>query len=287
MKETRQTVKRLFLFAGYDPQCIVDDTLVYYTKQLSRFGDVVLHMDSDCPKNELKKLTSHCLHADAVRHGEYDFGSYKRAYLWATKNLNMGDYDFVYLINDSVYGPFFDLAEYFNKMESGDYGAFGMVDKVGGHSPHIQSWFIGTRPIVFLSKWFDEFMKSVKQEKTKSAVAVIYETGFTNRLNERNIPYKCIYSVHGRGVYNKIRMLYDKKMPFLKKVAFIRHDGGFGTQIKYILNRIPSDLSERILNSARRVYGDKVVNEELARSAFANKIRQIKYGLKKLIAGQI
>lgn len=283
----KQKINRLFLFAGYDPQCIVDDTLVYYVKQLSNFGDVVLYMDSDCPIQEIKKLQPHCLHAAAVRHGEYDFGSYKRAYLWATENLKLSDYDFVYLVNDSVYGPFFDLGEYFEKMESGDYGAFGMVEKIGGHNPHMQSWFIGMRPAVFLSKWFDEFIKSVKHEQNKSDVAVIYETGFTKKLKEHGIKYKCLYSVRGRGIYNKAYALYNKNMPFLKKVVFVRHDGGFGTQIKNILKRLSPALCEIILNSARRVYGDKVIDGILKRNVFANRIRQIKYGLKKLLRGQI
>ena len=45
----------------------------------------------------------------ATRHSEYDFGSYKRAYNWAQENLDTAEYEFVYLVNDSVYGPLFDL----------------------------------------------------------------------------------------------------------------------------------------------------------------------------------
>ena len=69
--------KRLFLFAAYHPKNIVDDALVYYVKSLSKFGDVVLCMDSDCPTSEMNKLKKYTLHTIATRHGEYDFGSYK------------------------------------------------------------------------------------------------------------------------------------------------------------------------------------------------------------------
>lgn len=287
MKQTKHDIKRLFLFAGYDKDGIIDDSLVYYVKHLSLFGDVVLFTDCDCSAQELDKVKSYCMYASAARHGEYDFGSYKRAYLWATKNLNLQDYDFVYLVNDSVYGPFFDLGKYFQEMESWNSDAFGMVDKIGGHGPHIQSWFIGMRPSVFLSAWFDEFIKSVKHEQKKSDVAVIYETGFSRKLNAHKIPYKCIYSVRGRGVYNKVRALYNKKMPFMKKVAFIRHDGGLAGQIKYVLNHLSPELREIILKSAYRVYGADVVNGVLTRGRFANAIRKIKYALKKVIKGQI
>ena len=105
--------KRLFLFAGYDKDGIIDDALVHYVSAVSKFGDIVLCMDSDTPDPELKKIQKYCVHATGVRHGEYDFGSYKRAYIWSTENLNLTDYDFIYMINDSVYGPLYVLTPYF------------------------------------------------------------------------------------------------------------------------------------------------------------------------------
>ena len=38
---------RLFLFAGYDKDGIVDDALVYYVSALSKYGDVIVCMDND------------------------------------------------------------------------------------------------------------------------------------------------------------------------------------------------------------------------------------------------
>ncbi len=90
--------KRLFLFAGYDKNGKIDSALIYYVRALNNLGDVVVFMDSDWPNAELKKLDKITLYAHGVRHGEYDFGSYKRAYIWATENLNLADYDFVYMV---------------------------------------------------------------------------------------------------------------------------------------------------------------------------------------------
>ena len=47
--------KRLFLFAGYDKDGIIDDALVHYVSAVSKFGDIVLCMDPDTPDPELKK----------------------------------------------------------------------------------------------------------------------------------------------------------------------------------------------------------------------------------------
>ena len=94
--------KRLFLFAAYDRNGIIDDALIYYIESLSLLGDIIFVMDSDCTDTELKKVQKHCVYTSGPRPNEYDFGSYKRAFNWAAKKLTLSDYDFVYLVNDSM-----------------------------------------------------------------------------------------------------------------------------------------------------------------------------------------
>ena len=275
--------KRLVLFAGYHPKNIVDDAVVYYVQSLSKFGDVVLCMDSDCPASELSKIEKHTLHTMAIRHGEYDFGSYKRAYLWALENLNLSDYDFVYLVNDSVYGPFFDMSRYFDAMENMGHDAFGMVYKRHKKHPHIQSWLIGTRPDVFLSQWFDQFMKNIKKLRDKGQITSLYENGFTKLVIKNGHTWDCLYSVFNRGVYNNVKKLYDAGMPFMKKVAFIRNHGGLGKQILYVLDNIDSELSHKILSSAKTQYGEKHVKWLLTRNPIIIAYRNIKHAIYKLL----
>ncbi len=283
-----QKRQRLFLMAGYDRDGIIDDTLVYYASHLAKFGDVVLVMDSDCAEQELQKIKPYCLYAAAVRHGEYDFGSYKRAYIWAVENVGLENYEFVYMVNDSVYGPFFDLKPYFTKMESKDEcGAFGMVDKTMGHAPHIQSWFIGMRPTVFMSDWFDEFIRSVCHQPSKNHVAIMYETGFTQLIKKHNIKYFCLFHVLNRGVYKRVKSLYKRRMPFMKKAAFLALEGALGYQIKYILNRIPKDLSIAIVNNAKRVYGAEYTDRVLHNGMLISFITKLKHTVKRIISGEI
>ena len=52
----KSMTKRLFIFAGYDANGIIDDALIHYVRALSRHGDIVLCMDSDCKKSELDKI---------------------------------------------------------------------------------------------------------------------------------------------------------------------------------------------------------------------------------------
>ncbi len=279
--------KRLFLFAGYDKDGIIDDTLVYYVSRLSKCGDVVLFMDSDINDHELNKIKKFCVTAVAKRHAEYDFGSYKYGYLWALKNLDIHKYDFMYMVNDSVYGPFFEIEPYLEKMESKNTDAFGMVDKIGGHAPHIQSWFIGMRPAVFLTDWFDNFMKSIKHQESKNQVAIMYETGFTIMLKQHNIKYACLYHVFNRGIYKSIKSLYKQRMPFMKKVAFLALEGALGHQIRYVLNRIPKELADAIIKNAQRVYGTEYTNTVLNNGIWTSFKTKVQHAIKRITTGTI
>ena len=279
--------KRLFLFAGYDAGGIIDDSLILYIQALSKLGDIILCMDSTCKKTEIAKIKPFVLHADAVRHGEYDFGSYKRAYIWAQNNLNLSKYEFLYMVNDSVYGPLFPLKPYLARMESFNTHAFGMVKSTKATHPHIQSWFIGMRRDIFMSEWFNTFMLSITKLESKGAITKLYEHGFTKNVVAHNGTWMCLYIAHNRDVYNKIKHYYRIKMPFMKKVAFTRHNGCLGPQISYALKRTPTNMRNAIINNAQRVYGEQHVKCVLSTGHIAAFVRGVKYGIKKALAGKL
>ncbi|MCQ2562785.1 MAG: hypothetical protein MJ158_04195, partial [Alphaproteobacteria bacterium] len=90
--------KRLFLFAGYDKNAIIDDALIYYVQALSMIGDVIFVGDSAFSGKELNKIKPHTIYAAGKRHGEYDFGSYKRAYQYANDHKLFRNYDYIYMV---------------------------------------------------------------------------------------------------------------------------------------------------------------------------------------------
>lgn len=279
--------KRLFLFAGYDRHGIIDPALIYYVRALNELGDVIVFMDCDCAKSEIKKLDKITTFAHGARHGEYDFGSYKRAYLWATENLNISEYDFVYMVNDSVYGPLYDIAPYLSQMENLNTDAFGMVKNPNPDHPHIQSWFIGLRPSVFTSDWYDKFMRSVTRLQSKGQITKLYEHGLSKLICEHNLTIKCLYTVKKRQIYNRVKKLYNAKMPFIKKLAFTRHNGSLGRQISYILNHINDDARIAITMSAQMQFGTPHMNWLLTKNPIKIFFRKSTYAIKKLLTGQL
>lgn len=275
--------KRLFLFAGYNKSGKIDDALIYYIHALKKFGDIVLVMDSDCSDSELKKVQKHCVYTSAIRHGEYDFGSYKRAYNWAKRNLNISDYDILYMVNDSVYGPLFDMTSYFQKMESGNYDAFGIVKNPHHDHPHIQSWFIGLKRNIFFTTWFDTFMNDIKKLSSKGEITRKYEHGLSKLITTHNHKWNCLYTVARRGIYNKVGKLYRAKMPFMKKVAITRNHGALGKQVLQVLNNLPQPAHTAIYNSIVDAYGEKYTKWFLTKNPIKIIKRRIHHALYKIL----
>ena len=277
-------MKRLFLFAGYDPQGMIGKSLLHYVSSLSEYGDVIVVMDNDCVPEEMRKLCGIVIHSEEQRHGEYDFGSYKRAFYWAEANLSLAEYDFCYLVNDSVFGPLRDLVEYFARMESGGgmSDAFSFVMNPHRSSPHLQSWFIGLRKNVFLSGWFRDFLEGISRQESKEMVCNLYETGLSSLLRLHGCRMSALYEVKGKRIYNNVRSLYEKGLPFIKKSAFTRHRGALGTQVKYVLDHIDGDVRKAILSDAERVWGRDYVRNFLTDSRYAVLLRYLRYMADKL-----
>ena len=95
--------RRILLFAGYDPDGMVDDTVVTYLRELSRFADVYYLADCELEAGELDKLSSCTKGRWAVRHGRYDFGSYSMLARELVGWDVIETYDELILANDSCY----------------------------------------------------------------------------------------------------------------------------------------------------------------------------------------
>lgn len=279
--------KRLFLFASYDKNGRIDDAMVHYIHALSKLGDVVMVADCDFSKSELEKIKPYVIHAAARRHQGYDFGSYRRAYEWARDNGRINKYDYIYFLNDSVYGPLRDLEPYLVQMETSNNDAFGMVCNPIARHPHIQSWFIGCAKSVFSADWFDEFLRSITRQASKGTLIALYEHGFTKYLIDNHLSWGCLYTMQGRGIYGRAKTLFKRGMPFIKKQTFPRHNGAHGMQIDYILCRVSPDVRDTILSAARSTWGDEYINWLLTRNPIKIFIRNTSYFMRKLFTGTL
>ena len=236
-------MRRLFVFAAYDRENTVKESLIRYLEELARFGDISFCADCSMDLATLPDFGGRLVGAMAERHGEYDFGSYKRAFFAVDRSL----YDIIYFVNDSVFGPFEDLGPYLERMENLGTDAFGLVMNSRRSGPHLHSWFLGFKPYVFNAAWFTDFLHSVTKEQSKTDVCIKYEVGLSELLNRHSIPNKALFYVNRKRIYNKPYSLYLQGLPFVKKDSFVRHNGCLQGQLSRLLKRLDPSLASVIL----------------------------------------
>ena len=225
-------MKRTAVFAHYDKNNLIQNYVVYYLSELKKCAEKIIFVsDSDVLPEELKKIEGIVEQSIIGRHGEYDFGSYKRGFLYAKENNLLTACEELILANDSCYAPLFPFKEMFSVMSQKTIDFWGATSSDSGIKKedediycrfnHIQSYFIVFKPAVFNSDIFNNFITSVKKENTKEEIVIKYEMGMTHLLEENG--FKCdsycelskkVPSAHTAAYINLIR--HDKS-PFLKR----------------------------------------------------------------------
>lgn len=230
-------MRRAVIFAHYDKDNIIDDYVIYYLKALKELEHELVFVScnnlSDTEKSKLDGIADYII---TENHNEYDFGSYKRGYLYLKNSLK--DFDELIFANDSCYGPLCSLSAVFDEMdreEQCDFwgitkNKFGLIKDRKGYRtierPHIQSYFLVFSKKVFTSKVFDEFMQSIKPLDNKNEVIINYEIGLTEILKDagfkENSYIKAFYRFN-HVVLSFWRLLIEHyNMPFIK-CSILRH----------------------------------------------------------------
>ena len=233
-------MNRIAIFAHYDKNNSIQDYVVYYLSELHKFAEKIIFVsDSDVLPEELKKIESIVYHSIVGRHGEYDFGSYKRGFLYAKDNGLLKDCEELIFANDSCYAPLYPFDNMFSEMSAKPLDFWGVTFSDSGIKDtnedtecrrfnHLQSYFFVFKPQVFNSEIFYNFITTVKKEETKQEIVIKYEMGMTHLLEERGFKYdfycklcKIVPSAHAAAY---IGLVKKDKSPFLKREITLYRD---------------------------------------------------------------
>jgi rhamnosyltransferase len=108
----------------------------------------------------------------------YDFMSYQAG----IHSLDCSAYDQLVVCNDSVYGPFFDLAAIFQEMDSRPGVDFWGMTSNNDIAYHLQSYFMVFNRQVLLSDTFQRFWQDVRVLESKREIIRQYEVGLSQSL---------------------------------------------------------------------------------------------------------
>lgn len=226
-------MNRIAVFAHYSEHNTIENFVLYYLKELSKVTDKIIFVsDNDLDDTELEKIKPLVAHFICQKHGEYDFGSYKRGYLYAYEQGLLNKCDELIFANDSCYAPLYPFENMFSVMSPKPLDFWGVTSNQIGYYvvdnelvlkeiKHIQSYFIVFKPSVFNSELFLNFIKSIKHEDYKKLIIAKYEVGMTKMLEDNG--YKCdVYCQTSKEKDNtqisEYNVLITKdKSPFLKR----------------------------------------------------------------------
>ena len=235
-------MKRLGIFCTYDSEGIVDDYIVYLLQEAKKVLSwlVVICNGTLTPEGrERLEVLADELHVRP--NSGFDIEAWRQAIL--QKKNQLADYDELLLFNNSFYGPFYPLAEVFDKMdEKPDADFWGitihgqMPDELHicpyGYIPeHLQSYFLVIRSRLLHSKEFFSYWKNSDEAETFNDAIRFHEVGFTKEFFERGYRYAAycdtrdwekIYDINiDHSIISSEVLLKTYRCPIIKKKAFL------------------------------------------------------------------
>ncbi|MFN3279290.1 MAG: rhamnan synthesis F family protein [Paracoccus hibiscisoli] len=195
--------RRVAVFASYSGDGVLPPQVQPYLEGLRPFVDrIVVVCDNTIGplrRDALAKLADHVI---AERHGEYDFGSYKRGVAWARQAGWLDEADDLILCNDSCFGPVGSFAPMFERMEARHLDFWGATDSQEFH-PHLQSFFVVLGWHVFQSPVFRNFIEGITKQPNVQQVIMKYEIGLTKTLSDAGYTFGAMVENRLKGAHEK------------------------------------------------------------------------------------
>jgi lipopolysaccharide biosynthesis protein len=181
-------MKRAFLLAHFDRDGIIDPYVVAAAREYRRFADalILISVSATTLPNDLVGIVDTFIPRE---NSGYDFGSW-RAGLQALPAPT--DFDEIICVNDSVYGPLFDLASALESPRIATADFWGMTVSEMSHR-HVQSWFFAMRSSVIRSTLFNDFWHSCSTDLPKNEIIMQRELGLSNAIQQSGFGLAAIY----------------------------------------------------------------------------------------------
>lgn len=229
-------MKRLLIYHTYDKQCIIDRYIGYFLSSMRAVADTIIVV---CNMPEINKGSRNLYdYADRIFYRKnvgLDAGGFKDALCTFVGWKELRQYDELILSNDSFYGPFDDIEEIFERMESRELDFWGLMKRgpgeygnTGRDPEHILSFFYVFQSRLLQSKEFQTYWESMPYYKDYMSAVKQYERQLTDHFaglgytydayadtapneskNLKNQFFQCDYLCY--------EMLTKRNFPFLKR----------------------------------------------------------------------
>ena len=246
-------MERILLYVHFNKYKRVSNHVFYQLEQLKPlFSKILFISNSHIEEVTKKKLhdefgISNLLERD---NQGYDFAAWRDG-MSAVGFEELKNYDSLTLMNDTCFGPLWDLEPIYKRFEADTQVDFwGMTNfrKTKYFEEHLQSYFVTFKQQILRAISFQEFWTKVKDFTDVQDVIDHYETKFTQYFTEAGFSYQALFDtrleeatdlIHPDFTYYKPFTILEKKVPFLKVKAIT----GNPFSARYLLEEIKERTS--------------------------------------------
>ena len=292
-------MKRLLLYVHFNKYNHISSHVYYQlTKMRPLFSKVIFISNSSINNNDYHKLVEHRLMDSFIQRENigFDFAAWRDG-MTAVGFEELATYDSVTIMNDTCFGPLWDIKDYYLEYESDDSVDFwGLTNNratpksryTQGFREHIQSYFITFKKSVIVSPEFKNFWENVKNYTNVQDVIDNYETQVTTKFLDAGFKYKVIFNtvnedashmLHADFSFYHPTAILSHRVPFIKVKAIDNNQhitpyllDEIAKQSDYPVDLIISHMSEINLPDFKYLLARKYVKEVPAVSLADKKI---------------
>ena len=240
-----QNAKRLAIYFFYDRRGVVDGYVPYFLNDLKKnVSEIMIVCNGKLDIAGKEKLEQYGKVLVRENKG-FDVWAYKTAletYGWD----KLEEFDEVIMLNNTIMGPVYELAETFEKMDQKDLDFWGLTEyfKIKGdpfgYSPygylpdHIQSHWIACRRPLVSSKEFHDYWENMSMIEDYAQAVGKHESIFTKTFADMG--YKWGVSVEMEDLRNYSgyplmmcpkKLIKERRCPIFKKRSFFHMESDF------------------------------------------------------------
>lgn len=261
------------IFAIYDAQGIINQYIINYLDNMKKYINRIIIVCNGRLEKEaetyLRKYTNEIIIRENIGG---DAGAYQHVILNYLDKNEFVEIDELLLFNDTMYGPFVDMEQVFNKMENEKIHFWGITQNDDMCLPsHIQSYFIGIKKEMLNSEYFMEFWKTLDVKTNNLKIVVCnFEIRFTCYFQKLGFSWGTLAGRTKEYLYaNPYFFLKEKQVPFIKRKSFRAYgisQSEFEKTIYFIQNNTKyplSDIWDDIkMKYSKNVFDGYTLNEE-------------------------
>ena len=226
-------MERILLYVHFNKCNHISGHVFYQLEQLKPLFSKIIFISNSSLSNEDKcRLREDLGISDLLERDNrgFDFAAWRDGMNWLGFDT-LQNSDSLTLMNDTCFGPLWDLASIYQRFEEDSQVDFwGMTNfrKTRYFEEHLQSYFVTFKQSVLKDKAFREFWSQVEDFTDVQDVIDHYETKFTKRFVEAGFRYQALLDtrqeeagelLHPDFSYYKPLRILEAKLPFLKVKA--------------------------------------------------------------------